>query len=299
MLFDTLLERWCALADGARIVLVTDDGQHDIACRVARQTEHPCTVCLYDASDALRSALMALKPCDLVLVLQGFDSYLSMPRWFSAMGKPAWLAAKCAFIRLGIRHDSLVEGLATPKEAVYAKISERGALPPEKLLRITNAAGTELTLRTGPFATCAHEITADGGFCFLPPSETSSEVIPGSANGRIVVDVTVGQLRVFAQELAYFGLVPSPVTVEVRNGVLADVYGNAMADEFKARIFALPEDARTLVELGQGLSAMQPTGLIGVDESIIDTCHFGFGHHENGTHTDLVIRCPTIQVAED
>lgn len=164
---------------------------------------------------------------------------------------------------------------------------------------MTNAAGTDLTLRTGPFTTCDHEIAVPGGHCFLPPSETASDVVPGSANGRIVVEVTLGQVHRFAEELGCFGLVDAPVTVTVRNGLLVDVTGSPMAEAFRALLFTLPEDARTLVELGQGLSAMRPTGLIGVDESIIGTCHFGFGHHQNGTHTDVVIREPVITPVKD
>ena len=41
---------------------------------------------------------------------------------------------------------------------------------------------------------------------------------------------------------------------------------------------------------------MEPTGLIGVDECIIDSCHFGFGEGwKCGTHLDVVIRNPTIK----
>lgn len=298
MRFDALLTAWCALSEEAHVVIVTDEYQDEMARTIQAEMAHPCRIERYDASDALKSHLSALRPSDLVVVLWSYHTAVDMtrPRWFGPFGKPDWLAAKCAFIRLSITADSLREGLSTPKEAVYAKIAERAALPVGSLLRVTNAAGTDLTLRTGPFATCAHEITADGGHCFLPPSETSSDTVHGSANGRIVVDVTVGQVHRFAEELGYFGLVDAPVTVEVRNGLIADVSGSPMAAAFKRCIFALPEDARTLVELGQGLSAMTPTGLIGVDESIITTCHFGFGHHASGTHTDLVISSPTIAV---
>ena len=55
-------------------------------------------------------------------------------------------------------------------------------------------------------------------------------------------------------------------------------------------------ECRELVELGQGLSKMEPTGLIGIDESIIDTCHFGIGDSEKcGLHLDVVISNPTLE----
>ena len=41
---------------------------------------------------------------------------------------------------------------------------------------------------------------------------------------------------------------------------------------------------------------MKPTGSIGVDESIIDTCHFGIGDSGKcGVHLDVVISNPTLE----
>lgn len=301
MTFADLFTCWCALSPTAHTALVTDPVQLETARRIAAEMARSCTVHLYDASPALKETLVRLGPDDLVIVLLSLDTMMDtvVERWFSPFGKPAWLRAKCAFIRLSIDEGSLREGLSTPKAAVYAKIAERAALPPGALLRVTNAAGTDLTLRTGPFGTCSHEIDAPGGQCFLPPSETSSDVIPGSANGRIVVDVTLGQVHRYAQELGRFGLVDAPVTLMVRDGLLTGASGSPMAEAFFRLLRTLPEDSRTLVELGQGLSCMTPTGLIGVDESIIGTCHFGFGHHANGTHTDVVIREPVITVEKE
>jgi len=64
----------------------------------------------------------------------------------------------------------------------------------------------------------------------------------------------------------------------------------------KELLFSLPKECRKLVEIGQGLSKMTPTGIIGVDESIIDTCHFGIGDAEKcGLHLDVVVSKPLIQ----
>ncbi|MBQ2954434.1 MAG: hypothetical protein IJE07_12955 [Clostridia bacterium] len=296
MTFAELFARWCALSHADSVALVTDQAQMGTARHIAQEMVRPCGVHLYDASPSLRETLAGLAPEDLVIVLLSYDTMVdaARERWFSPFGKPAWLRAKCAFVRLSISEKSLREGLSTPKADVYAKIAERDALPPGALLRVTNAAGTDLTLRTGPFSTCSHEITAPGGHCFLPPSETTSDVVPGSANGRIVVDVTLGQVHRFAEELGRFGLVEEPVALTVQDGMLVSASGGEAAEAFIGLLRTLPEDARTMVELGQGLSRMTPTGLIGVDESIIGTCHFGFGHHSNGTHTDVVIREPVI-----
>lgn len=296
MTYNILFPKWCALSTEARIVLITDPVQLPTAEAIA--AEFPCTLRLYNPTPALQEELSALSPEDLVIVLLSFDTMMdfSQARWFSAFSKPDWLRAKCAFIRLSISERSLREGLSTSKADVYAKIAERDALPVGALLLVTSAAGTNLTLRTGPFTTCQHEITAPGGHCFLPPSETSSDVLPGSANGHIVADVTLGQVHKYAEELGSFGLVDAPAAIEVKDGMLVSASGSPMAEAFGALLHALPEDARILVELGQGLSQITPTGLIGVDESIISTCHFGFGHHASGTHTDVVISAPKIEV---
>lgn len=130
---------------------------------------------------------------------------------------------------------------------------------------------------------------------FLPPSETSAEVIPHTANGKIVVDVTVGQLYYYEKFLGQFGLVDEPVTMIVKDGLINDIKGGYMANELKNKLFALPKKCRILVELGHGLSKMTKTGLIGVDESIIDTCHFGIGDGaSSGVHLDVVVSKPSI-----
>jgi leucyl aminopeptidase (aminopeptidase T) len=215
---------------------------------------------------------------------------------FSPFGKPRGLKAKYVFIRLGISKESLLQGISTPIELVYETIDRLHSYKSATKLRVTNTAGTNITLSINAFTTCEHRIVEDGGMAFLPPSETSSEVIAKTSNGKIVVDVTIGQLYHYGNLIGYFGLVASPVTLIVDNGMITDIIGEDMATELKEKLFALPEDCRTLVELGHGLSKMTPTGLIGVDESIIDTCHFGIGDGAScGVHLDVVISNPTIE----
>ena len=131
---------------------------------------------------------------------------------------------------------------------------------------------------------------------FLPPSETSSEVLPGTGDGKIVIDMAVGQLYHFGELLGYFGRVDSPVTLTLAGGLITEITGGGTARELEEKLFALPLDCRRLVELGQGLSNMDSTGLIGVDESILSSCHFGFGDGGTcGTHLDMVLTGPKIE----
>lgn len=239
-----------------------------------------------------------LTDSDLLIVLLSIETFIKSGanNYFSPFSKPNWLSAKYIFIRLDISQKSLTQGLLTEKSIVYEKIEEMEQFVSNKLLRVTNKLGTDITFKINPFSTCSHEIVENGGFAFLPPSETSSEVLHGTAKGKIVVDVTVGQLFHYGKLIEYFGLVKSPVTIIVENGIVVDIYGNDLALELKEKLFSLPFDCRVMVELGQGLSKMKPTGLIGVDESIIDTCHFGFGDGGNcGTHLDVVISNPVVE----
>lgn len=295
MRFDELFGRWCH-GPAQETIIITDGEQRPLAETIRGEWHGRCDVLAYHDRESWLPRLGSLQPHDLVIAVLPFDAFISgAGRDFPTFGKPEWLRARYAFVRLGISEASLRQGLATDKAMVTAKLEEMARFCDGQRLQVTNAAGTDITLAIHPFTTCSHEITENGGCAFLPPSETSSEVLAGTANGRIVVDVTVGQLYHFGRLVELLGLVDEPVTLTVRDGVMTDVSGGATAQALKSALFALSPDCRRLVELGQGLSQMAPTGLIGVDESIIDTCHFGFGDGgECGVHLDVVISRPTI-----
>ncbi|MCH5278865.1 MAG: hypothetical protein J1E60_03655 [Christensenellaceae bacterium] len=297
-----LLKSYCALSDEAHVLIVTDASQRHISDMISSSLPNECSTVEFSKDSEILNRMRGLLPHDLLLVILGFDTYVNegASRFFSPFGKPDGVTAKYAFVRLGISAESLQQGLSTPIDTVTNKIREMERFDPEHEIHIRSAAGTDIRLRANKFITCSHFITEDGGYAFLPPSETSSDVVLGSANGRIVVDVTVGQLYHYGKLLGEFGLVPSPVTITVQNGIVTDIFGCSMADELKSKLFALPSECRELVELGQGLSLMKPTGLIGVDESIITTCHFGIGDGAKcGLHLDVVINSPIISVLNE
>ncbi len=120
----------------------------------------------------------------------------------------------------------------------------------------------------------------------------------GTASGVIVADVTVGELRVRADLVDPFGLADGPVALRVRHGEIVDITGGDMAGKLKAELWKLPECCRKIVELGIGLSSMTPSGIIGIDESIAGTCHFGIGNgsgNEAPIHLDVVVDAFEIQ----
>lgn len=301
MCLSILIQKWSNISSTSKVVIITDDEQRQIADSIKNDGLFDVQIKNYSRSEAFLEVLDSLKELqedDLILVILSSRTFLEFgaSRYFSPFSKPDELAAKYIFVRLSISHGSLIEGLSTDKKLVYQKIKQMEILNPNETVRVTNASGTDISFKIHPFTTCSHEISEGGGIAFLPPSETSSQVVAETANGKIVIDITVGQLFHYGTLLGYFGLVDSPITLFVKDGIIIDIQGEGMAHELKEKLFALPLDCRKIVELGQGLSKMRPTGLIGVDESIIDSCHFGFGDGGScGTHWDIVISEPTIR----
>lgn len=297
MQLSSLIQKWSGIDKHSKIMIVTDEVQRSLAESIKSEGVYNVHIEYFPLTESFTAEMQSLSDSDLVIVMLSFDTFVQGGgRCFSPFAKPDWLAAKYIFIRLSISRKSLIEGLSTDKALVYDKIAQMDRLLSGTPVRVKNAAGTDITLQVRSFTTCSHEITGPGGMAFLPPSETSSDVVEGTANGKIVIDITAGQLYHYGDLLGYYGLVPSPVALTVENGVITDISGKDMAADIKEKLFSLPVECRTLVELGQGLSRMQPTGLIGVDESIIDSCHFGFGDGGGcGVHWDVVISAPDIR----
>ena len=297
MNFKTSLTQWCDISLDSRILIITDKIQYEIAEFFQNELDNDCEIIQFEPSDILTNKLKELKEDDLLIVILSFDTFIKdgANNYFSPFTTPNGIVAKYIFIRLNISKESLLQGLSTPKSLVYNKIAERKTLNFNNV-RIVNNSGTNIILKIDSFDTYSYEINNECKHAFLPPSETSARVIAGTVNGKIVIDITVGQLYYYGNLLGYFGAVKTPITMIVQNGLVADIYGNDMANELKHKLFALPVECRELVELGQGLSKMEPTGLIGIDESIIDTCHFGIGDSEKcGLHLDVVISNPTLE----
>ena len=298
MFISNLIQKWSGIDKTSKIIIVVDDAQKSMADSIKEEKIYDVQVVRFSKKEEFFSLLKSLKCSDLVMVLLSVDTYMKSGanEYFSAFNKPEWIKAKYIFVRLDISMESFIQGCSTDKKLVYTKIEEMNYFDSNGVINVTNEKGTNISLKINSFNTCSHEITADGGIAFLPPSETSADVISNTANGKIVIDMTAGQLYHFGELIGYFGLVSEPIMLIVQNGIITDILGDDMADELKRKLFSLPLECRKMVELGQGLSKMDPTGLIGVDESIIDSCHFGFGDGWRcGTHWDVVIKNPSIK----
>lgn len=147
-------------------------------------------------------------------------------------------------------------------------------------LRLTTAAGTDITIRPRPWNSSFGEV-------YTAPIERL-------ADGQIVIDGCV-----------YDGPPKRPFTLVFRQGRVANLHELNSSDEKQAMLLAdlaRDENMTLLAEFGIGVNpgARWDADLM-ESEQARGTCHFGFGHNieYGGTnratyHLDLVVRSPSI-----
>lgn len=313
--FAAIATRWCYLDGRDRMLIVTDDEMQGIAESI-RVDSAPFVkgidlINLDETEDhgsitGPSAFISRLLPGDLLLVNIGCESFITKG-WgqvFRAFDKPENVRAKYAFIRPTITREALLEGLNTPQELPQRITRQFAAIQRGATVRVTASGGTDLTCCVNSPHTIAYSTPGAGETCYLPPAETSFGIVEGSANGVIVVDITVGELRVHADLLDSLGRVDVPVALTVQNGEITEIAGGDIATRLRDSLWHLPDNCRKVIELGIGLSTMTPTGIIGIDESIAGTCHFGIGNdlgyggtNDAPIHLDVVMQSPTIHPA--
>ncbi len=234
------------------------------------------------------------------LVVAGFSPQCRLPYTsiFSPFRNPAGFDGRSAFIRPRIPDRVLLSMLATDIASVEHRISSiRGTVGAGGCFRLTSPGGTDLEVELRPVEILPYRALPDGGHAHLPPGEIYAGVVPGTAHGRIVVDVTAGEFVVSGQVVDPMGLVDHPVLITVAGGFISDVEGGNTAERLSTCLCLRPEGFRQVVEVGFGLSQGEPTGLINADECLLNTGHVGVGNDlffggENDVpmHLDLVIR---------
>lgn len=296
-------EEWFGETESSKIFILTDSKQEimireimiDVVCKSIK-------IINLDVEKFDINEIVKLKKNDLTIVALSLDSfvYKGFNSIFSPFRKPKNISCKYVFIRLDITKSSLTEGLMTEKSLIMNEIKKFLEIQKGSRIRVTAPSGTDISFDINMFSTCNHFIDKKSDIAFLPPSELEAGICLGTANGIIVVDITIGQINQYGKYLGQFGLVDKPVKLIVKESCIVDVIGN---EELKKILESLEEEARVLVELGKGLSKMSPTGVIGIDESIITTCHFGIGdgscvniENKASIHLDVVVDRPVIQV---
>ena len=132
--------------------------------------------------------------------------------------------------------------------------------------------------------------TKKSSFGNLPAGEIFVAPLENKANGKIIVDASVGGI----------GKVDKNIEINVKDGFIVDVKGGKVADAFKKllknRLY------KNVAELGIGTNyKARITGNVLEDEKVYGTCHIAFGNnrHFGGKidvpfHVDVVIKNPTI-----
>lgn len=161
-------------------------------------------------------------------------------------------------------------------------------------VHVVSGAGTDLRLRLGgrPVHLDTGMLTEPGAFGNLPAGEAFVAPLEESAEGRLVVDLSLGDLAL-----------EGPVTLTFRRGQVVAVDGGSAARELERRLGADPW-AWTVGELGVGANPWaRIRGRVTTDEKVFGTVHIalganvGFGgRNPAATHYDCVIRAPVVHL---
>ena len=294
---------WALLEKTAKILILTESDRLPLAEKIRIDTW------IYVAEEKIidigidntyEQEMMTLTEEDLLIILLTTDGFMSKGYRdkFSPFSKPPGFAGKYIFIRLDIPEGSLLSGLNTDIGKVESIIHEYQAFGSGKKVRVTTDKGTDITTQIAYQELLPYHARLLGGHAFLPPAEISEELDHSSTNGTIVVDITVGEIRFGSDLIDSLGIVDREVRITVQDGLVVDIDGGDIGQRFKTGLNRLDKNLQVVVELGHGLSDLSPTGIIGVDESMNGTCHFGIGDR-NPYHIDVVISNPKFEIISE
>jgi leucyl aminopeptidase (aminopeptidase T) len=132
------------------------------------------------------------------------------------------------------------------------------------------------------------------GFATLPPGESPTHPKEGTANGTIVIDVSMDNI----------GQLDEPIRLEVTDGFVTDVSGGDEAHQLQQLLERSDDNARNIAEFAIGTNPKAKLiGNLAEDKKLEGTVHFAIGDNESlgGTtqseiHLDGVLRSPTVRL---
>lgn len=198
----------------------------------------------------------------------------------------------------GLTEEMMISGAMT---ADYTKVAEDAkrlieAFKGAQKVRITTNEGTDITLNISGRDFDTDAWITPGTMGNLPAGEIWCAPIEDAANGKIVVNGSIGDL----------GNVKEILTITVNNGKLASL--NSKDEELVARVKELTsfDDLASVIgELGIGLNPKaRLTGNLLEDEKAGGTAHIAFGRNDDmpggkntsKTHRDFLFYNPTFDV---
>jgi aminopeptidase len=199
----------------------------------------------------------------------------------------------------GILRETMIRCL----NADYYAIAERtkratDLLTAGKLLRVTTAAGTDITLPIEGIGAIASTglIHEPGGFGNLPSGEAYLMPVEGSSAGVFVVDGSMAGIGALDAG--------EPIRIRVEKGSAVEISGGAKAAALRAKLEPLGARAFNVAEFGIGTNdAARITGSILEDEKVMGTIHIALGNNISmgGTvdvpvHLDGIVKSPTVEL---
>jgi leucyl aminopeptidase (aminopeptidase T) len=198
----------------------------------------------------------------------------------------------------GVTEDMMVEGAMTVDFEELRRVTEalRDVHDAATEVRVTSKQGTDISFSVdgcSAFSLDGYYHEAEG-FATLPPGESPTHPKEDTANGTIVVDVSMDNL----------GQLDEPLTLEIEDGFVADIDGGGQADELRDLVERSDENAGNLAEFAMGTNPeAKLIGNLAEDKKKEGTVHFAIGDNESlgGTrksdiHLDGVLRTPTVEL---
>ena len=296
--------RWVLhLAEGEKMLVVTDEERRRIGEAFQRAGERiGADVDLYVLTGERPFDEI---PADLDAMIDGKDVVVN-----AFTGLPEETPFRIKLIRRetgtgarvghapGITEDMMTVGPMTADYRDVADLARRLMIAFEgaEKVHITAPGGTDIEVLISGRAFQTDVTIEKGHMGNLPSGEIWCAPIEDGANGRIVCDGSIGDL----------GEVPSPITIEVKDGRIVSISGDDK--EFVDRVDELThvdEMASVIGELGIGVNPKaRITGNLLEDEKAWRTAHIAFGNNESmpggkntsKTHRDFLFHRPTFNV---
>ncbi len=249
--------------------------------------------------------LFSVVPRDLVRDIRRADVVVAMRSDLDLSREDAHLRAALATFRAEgrgrwaslaqISRDVLEHELSADFDQVAAE-AERLArrLQAGSSVRLTSPAGTDLRLRYEgrPIHVEDGRIQSPGMMGNLPGGEVYVAPLEESAEGRLVVDICLGDLRLDA-----------PVSLTFAAGRVVDLQGGTAAAALQERL-GDGQWAWTIGEFGLGANPhIRRRGLVALDEKALGTAHIALGANTAfggvnpaETHYDCVIAEAQVEI---
>jgi leucyl aminopeptidase (aminopeptidase T) len=277
------------LEEGSQLVAATSDAGARARLEVwtgERPLAHAPAPVLEAAGDADVAYFLAEKP----LAAEGAARFELQQRMIGHGGREIFIG----FVDGELLNGELSEparDLSEPAQRVLEQVRDA------EHIRLTSAAGTDLTLRVGgrPWHDDVGPLQR-GRMANYPGGEVYVAPYKDGADGVLVVDLTV--------PYTVEGLVDEPVTMRFERGRVTSIEGGRAAEMLREIVEEAGPGGDVVAELGIGLNhTLTPRGHIMLDEKAGNTAHVAIGRNtgayggdnEATIHIDCVFSEPRIE----